>query len=118
MRPRGPIARAIRNAGWLLGGKGVGGLLLVWAAAELAATLAMWIAAWHELRRRGLHTRAVVTPRGVVGENLGLWHFAWATKFSSSISALWYRLLVLACLAWLAWSVAGAWPRAGTAPAG
>jgi O-antigen/teichoic acid export membrane protein len=84
---------------WL--GTSVGGLLVVWGAAELVATLAMWIAAWRELRRRGLHAAAALIPRGVVAENPGLWHFAWATKFSSSISALWYRLLVLG-VGWIA----------------
>lgn len=61
----------------------------------------MWIAAWHELRRCGLQAGAALTPHGVVGENPGLWHFAWATKFSSSISALWCRLLVLG-VGWIA----------------
>lgn len=38
-RPEGPIRRALRNAGWLLGGKGVGGLFSLVYLALVARTL-------------------------------------------------------------------------------
>lgn len=82
-------------AGWFSGG--VIAFLVVWAVAELLTSLALWIAAAHELARRDLDG----LPRGrwlqtVVQENPGIWRFAWFTNAAATLALVWRQVGTLA----------------------
>lgn len=71
--------------------------LIVWAAAELLTSLALWFAALRELSRRDLAQRPTGNwLRAVVAENPGLWRFAWLTNASSTIALVWRQAGTLA----------------------
>jgi O-antigen/teichoic acid export membrane protein len=75
----------------------VDGYLIAWASAELATTLAVWIASRRELARRNIAARVPPFAFGAVAtDNPGLWRFAWFTNFASSISFLWQHAGTLA----------------------
>lgn len=76
---------------------GVIAFLVAWALAELLSTLALWLAAAHELARRDLDRR----PRGgwlktVVRENPGIWRFAWFANAAATLALAWRQVGTLA----------------------
>ncbi len=94
------VLPVIRSLGALAAG-GLSGnvvtFLLVWAAAELLTTLALWAVALRELARRKLaHIPRGSWLRTVVAETPGLWRFAWLTNASSTIQLVWRQAGTLA----------------------
>jgi O-antigen/teichoic acid export membrane protein len=94
------VLPAGRFLGAVLGGLFSGGVitfLVAWALAELLSTLALWLAAAHELARRDLDHR----PRGrwlktMVRENPGIWRFAWFTNATATLALVWRQVGTLA----------------------
>jgi O-antigen/teichoic acid export membrane protein len=85
---RDAVGAAVRLAGGLAAAAAGGGLLaflLVWYAGAAAGGLALVLAAWQELRRRGL-TGPVPGPavRATVAHP-GIWNFAWTTNLTTTL---------------------------------
>jgi O-antigen/teichoic acid export membrane protein len=68
--------------------------LLAWAAGPLASFLYVGVVAWREMSRRGqLENFSLVGP---LGQDLpGVWRFAWATNFSSSLDVAFTHVVTL-----------------------
>ncbi|MFN3607587.1 MAG: lipopolysaccharide biosynthesis protein [Hyphomonas sp.] len=77
-------------------GASIAGYLAAWAVAEVVTTLAMWWASFREIRRRFKEPVAGSRLRGVIGENEGLWAFAWTTNINTSLNLVWKQFPVLA----------------------
>lgn len=94
---------AMRLAGaicaWMYGGT-VGNYLLVWAMAEIAATVAIWIAALYQLSGRGISFRLHCLA-GVREENPGLWRFTLMANLAASLGLVWQQMPVMV-VGWIA----------------
>ena len=68
--------------------------LLAWAAGPLASFLYVGVVAWREMSRRGqLENFSLIGP---LGQDLpGVWRFAWATNFSSSLDVAFTHVVTL-----------------------
>lgn len=68
--------------------------LAAWAAGPLASFLYVATVAWRDMRRRGLAEGFTLT--GPLSEGLpGVWRFAWATNFSSSLDVAFTHVITL-----------------------
>ncbi|ABI77162.1 polysaccharide biosynthesis family protein [Hyphomonas neptunium ATCC 15444] len=81
-------------AAWASGAS-IAGYLAAWAAAEVVTTAAMWWASLREIRRKFREPVAGSPIRGVIGENEGLWAFAWTTNINTSLNLVWKQFPVL-----------------------
>lgn len=82
--------------------------LLAWAAGPLAAFLYVGVVAWRELSQRGLTDGFRLV--GPLGKDLpGVWKFAWATNFSSSLDVAFTHVITLSVGALLGPAQAGLW---------
>lgn len=82
--------------------------LLAWAAGPLAAFLYVGVIAWRELAQRGLTDGFRLV--GPLGKGLpGVWKFAWATNFSSSLDVAFTHVITLSVGALLGPAQAGLW---------
>ena len=74
---------------------GIGAFLAVWVLSDLLTSIILW-----QLAARALAERKIVPsggwPRGVMGENPGLWRFAWTSNAGASINLVWQQLGTLA----------------------
>ncbi len=102
-----PAARLAGAACAWLAGATVAGFLAAWALAELATSVAMWAAAYHELGRRGLARGRTLSVHGVTSENAGLWRFVWMTSLSTSVGLVWQQLPTLALGSFIGPAMAG-----------
>ena len=84
------------------------GYLLAWAAGPVASFSYVGIVAWREMRRRRLLDG--FTLAGPLGEGLpGVWKFAWATNFSSSLDVAFTHVITLMVGALLGPAQAALW---------
>lgn len=92
------VLPAMRLAGALvawISGASIAGYLAAWAVAEIVTTLAIWWVSLREMRRKFRQPVTGSRIRGVVGENEGLWAFAWTTNINSSLNLFWKQFPVL-----------------------
>lgn len=76
-------------------GASIAGYLAAWAVAEVVTTLAIWWASLREMKRKFREPRTGSRIRGVIGENEGLWAFAWTTNINTSLNLVWKQFPVL-----------------------
>jgi O-antigen/teichoic acid export membrane protein len=92
-----PVSSAVRLAGSgivLLTGATLGAFLVVWALGTLVAFIYLAVAAFAELRRRGLTEG--FRWRGPLARGLpGAWRFAWATNLSASLDVAFTHAITL-----------------------
>lgn len=77
-------------------GASIAGYLAAWAFAELATTVAIWLASIREVRKRFDQPHTGSRLRGVTAENEGLWAFSWTTNINTSLNLVWKQFPVLA----------------------
>jgi O-antigen/teichoic acid export membrane protein len=91
------VTSLVRLAGCALGfamGAGLAFFLAVWAAGTVAGFALLAIAAWRQMRRGGLlEGFRWAGPARI--DAPGVWRFAWATNFNSTISAAFTHLVTV-----------------------
>ncbi|WP_161958745.1 lipopolysaccharide biosynthesis protein [Ferruginivarius sediminum] len=91
-----PLIRVIGSAALLFLGGGLVAFLAVWFVASMVGRLYLPLAAWHEMRRRGLSDGFWRSMRGSWRPEPGIWGFSLGTNLSTSLGTAQQHLGVLA----------------------